>query len=324
MQFSVIIGNPPYQLPDGGYNRSSIPIYQRFVMHSKRLRPRYIVMVIPSRWYIEGKGLESFRKEMITDRRIKEIHDFPTSLEVFPDLKIRGGICYFLWDRDYLGDCKVTNYIKDTISVMQRPLLDPSIGLNVFIRYNEALSILEKVRDLNEPSFSALVSGRNMFGLRSYYLGKDAPFEGAIKLYRKGGIGYVSRQKISRGLDLIATWKVFIPVISSNNDKFPNIILRRPILGEPNSVCSETYLCVGAFDTEDIAKNVISYIKTKFFRFLVLLNKSTQNAPRRCYYFVPIQDFSKSWTDIELYNKYNLTVNEINFIDNLISNFRYN
>lgn len=317
MKFDVIIGNPPYQLSDGGGSgTSATPIYHKFVEQAKKLQPRYLTMIIPARWFTGGKGLDEFREEMLSDDRLRQIHDFPDATDVFPGVQIKGGICYFLWDRDNRGLCRVINYMYGNMSVSERSLREQ--GAETFIRYNIAIPIFRKVKSFNEPSIINLVSTRKPFGFPSNYLGKPKYFDGALKLYKKGDVGWVSKKDILCGFDAMSKYKVFIPFLGSGSDSFPHPILGRPFVGEPGSVCTETYLYIGTFDDEKQAKNLISYIRTRFFRFLVLLNKNSQNATRKVYSFVPMQDFSKPWTDEELYKKYGLTEEEIAFIESMI------
>lgn len=317
MKFDVIVGNPPYQLSDGGFGRSASPIYQRFVQQAKKMNPRYLVMIIPARWFAGGKGLDEFREEMLNDKRIREIHDFPDATDVFPGVQIKGGVCYFKWDRENPGLCGVSSYSKNgLVSTMQRPLLD--FGADTFIRYNEAISIVGKVRKYNEPSIREIVSVSKPFGLRTNFLGKEKPFNGCIELFQNGGIGYVSKEEIASDFETISKFKVFIPPLGSGSDSFPHPILGQPFLGKPNTACTETYIYIGTFDKEVLANNLITYIHTKFFRFLVLLNKPAQHATKKVYLYVPMQDFKEPWSDEKLYKKYKLTADEIAFIESMV------
>lgn len=321
MQFSVICGNPPYQLSDGGDTEErqrggAIPLYNKFICQAKSLNPKFISMVIPSRWFAGGRGLDEFRDEMLHDTRVRNIVDFPVSSECFPGVEIKGGVCYFLWNRDNAGQCEVTTIRGAQKSICIRNLLEN--GVDTFIRYNESISILRKVRSFNQKSFAECVSSLKPFGLRTYVEGKDKRFNGAVKLYANKHVGYISRSEISQNSDWIDKYKVYITRAYGAGEDFPHQILNIPFIGEPNSCCTETYLLLGPFDTENVAQNVITYIKTKFFRFMVLLKKNTQDAPSRVYQFVPMQDFSHSWTDDMLYEKYGITEEEIAFIDSMI------
>jgi len=317
MKFDVIVGNPPYQLSDGGYGTSAKPIYQLFVQQAKKLNPRYLSMIIPARWFSGGKGLDSFRVEMLADSRIREIHDFPDATQVFPGVQIKGGVCYFLWKRDGKGLCKVSSYPKDEkVSVMERPLLE--VGAQTFIRYNEAISILQKVKKIGQVSIKGQISSSKPFGLRTFFKGKTKPFSGSIKLYQNGGIGYVKKESLSKGTKYLPLYKVMLPPLGSGSDSFPHPILGQPFVAKPGSACTETYLLAGAYDNELEARNLRTYLKTKFLRFLVLLNKPAQHATSKVYEFVPIQDFTESWTDAKLYKKYSLTRDEIAFIESMI------
>ena len=317
MKFDVIVGNPPYQLSDGGYGTSAKPIYQLFVQQAKKLNPRYLSMIIPARWFSGGKGLDNFRAEMLADSRIREIHDFPDATQVFPGVQIKGGVCYFLWKRDEPGLCKVSSYAKaEKVSEMERPLLEE--GAETFIRYNEAISILKKVQKKGELPIRNQISSRKPFGLDTTYKGKTKVFKDAIKLYQNGGIGYVKKEELSKGFEYLPHWKVMIPPLGSGSDSFPHPILGQPFVAEPDSACTETYLVAGCYDNEQEARNLVSYLKTRFLRFLVLLNKPTQHATAKVYQFVPIQNFSEPWSDQKLYKKYDLTQDEIAFIESMI------
>jgi len=318
MKFDVIIGNPPYQLDDGGNGASASPLYHLFIQQAKKLTPRYLTMIIPARWFAGGKGLDNFRDEMLHDNRIREIVDFPASSDCFPSVSIEGGVCYFLWDRDNKGLCKVTTIKGDKVmSSMQRPLLEDNS--DIFVRYNEAISILHKVQNLKEKSFKALVSSRKPFGFASNYKGyKTSPFKDCVEIYANKTKGYEVRTNITLNRSWIDQFKVYISEAYGLGKETPYQVLNKPFLGEPNTCCTETYIVIGPYETKMIAENVVSYIKTRFFRFLVLLKKNTQHASRGVYEFVPIQDFSKPWTDEELYAKYGLTQEEIDFIESMI------
>ena len=314
MTFDVIIGNPPYQLEDGGFGISARPIYHLFINQAKKLNPRYLSMIVPARWFAGGKGLDDFRKEMLTDNRIRIIHDYPQAYECFPGVQIKGGVCYFLWSRDERGDCEVITHKDNIVSrPHKRPHLEP--GCDTFIRYNEAIDILNKTRLFHETSIISLVSSRNPFGLNTTFHGNK---EGEIKLYENQGQSFVNTTEIRKSKEMISKYKVFIPRASSGSDVFPHPILGRAFIGEPNSVCSETYMYIGPFSSKRETENVISYINTRFFRFLVMLKKVTQDTTKSVYQFVPLQDFSESWTDEKLYAKYGLDEKEIAFIESMI------
>lgn len=321
MKFDVIIGNPPYQMSDGGDTEDrqrggAIPLYHRFIQQAKKLTPRYLTMIVPSRWFAGGRGLDDFRDEMLHDERIRTIVDFPISSECFPGVEIKGGVCYFLWDRDSKGDCEIKTMRNNEVSTMQRPLLEK--GCDTFIRYNDAISILRKVQAFKEPTMNTQVSSQKPFGFRTFVKGEEKPFVGAVKLYANKTEGYVDRAEITQNISWVDEYKIYITRAYGAGEDFPHQILNKPFLGEPNTCCTETYMVIGPYANKKRSENVLSYIKTRFFRFMVLLKKNTQDAPARVYSFVPIQDFTEEWTDEKLYAKYGLTDDEIAFIESMI------
>ncbi len=318
MKFDVIISNPPYQLNDGGgMGASAMPIYHYFVEQAKKLQPHYLSMIIPSRWFAGGKGLDDFRDRMLHDSKICVIHDFIDASECFPGVEIKGGVCYFLWDSNHNGLCDIYTHKKETISYAKRALLEQNS--DVFIRYNEAIPILYKVIGQSKEFFSSIVSMRNPFNIASNFSGyENTKKEGYIKLYAmKKQVGYIHSNLYDiKNKELIAKWKLFIGKAVGSGDISTDWI--SPIVGEPNSLCTETYLVAGPFNSEQEANNAVSYTQTKFFHFMFGLKKITQNTTSKSYQFVPMQDFQKPWTDEELYAKYNLSDEEINFIESTI------
>lgn len=327
MKFDVIISNPPYQLSDGGNAASAMPIYQKFVSQALVLQPRYLTMIIPSRWFTGGRGLEEFRQTMLQDTRIRVLSDYPDASDVFPGVEIKGGVCYFLWDRENRGDCNVITNRGETRNSSIRPLLEPN--MDTFVRYQEQISILKKVQDKCEKSFSTIVSANDPYGfdvreensyrrIRAPYQLK--PFDNCVKFYyngwRKEGVGYVDKKYIRKGQDLINTYKIFVPRVWGAGNPATDRV--HPFLVGKNTCSTETYLTIGPFETEKQAQNVISYMNTKFFHFMVSLIKNTQQAMQRVYSLVPIQNFSIPWTDLDLYRKYKLTEEERAFIETMV------
>ncbi|HEU0195992.1 MAG TPA: Eco57I restriction-modification methylase domain-containing protein [Nevskiaceae bacterium] len=333
MQFDVIIGNPPYQLSDGGFGASALPIYNKFVEQAKALEPRFLTMVIPSRWLFGGRGLDEFRKGMLTDNRVRTLVDYPDSRQVFQSVDVAGGICYFVWDRDHAGDCKVVEYDQGSESSSAvRPLLEP--GAQVFIRSNRALPILRKIIAVEagsdalalpvEKRFEQQVSGQKPFGLRTFFRGeKERSAKNDVLVLQSGGRAWMSRPDVAVGCELIDKWKVFTSKSSSEHAGQVDKNGQRRVLSlsgviPPGSVVTETYVLLGAYDTEGEARNCFSYAVTKFFRFLIAVRSSAQDISRSAYEFVPVQDFSQTWTDDKLYTKYGLTGGEISYIEKLI------
>ncbi len=329
MRFDVIIGNPPYHLNTAGHGAQATPIYDKFVEQAKKLNPRYLTMIIPSRWFTGGMGLNKFRSAMLNDDRIVELHDYLDANDVFPGVEIKGGVCYFLWDNTSEkknGLCKVVTHEKNKIiSEAVRPLkIDKE---DIFIRYNEAIPILKKVLDKTERSFSEIISSQRPFGLPTNFKEiLDKPFNGSVKVYAHKKVGYTNEKNVTVNKEWINSYKLFVPkAIGSGN--FQDDVIK-PILGEKGSVSTETYILIGPFKSKKEAENAMRYIKSKFFHFLVGLRKNTQDALRKVYEFVPMQDFTDKsdidWSkspqeiDQQLYKKYNLTKKEIDFIESMV------
>jgi len=323
MKFDVIIGNPPYQVGTEGHGKTASSIYQLFVERAIKLEPRYVVMITPSRWFAGGKGLDAFRDQMINDRRLRVLVDNPKIYDVFPQVKIRGGVSYFLWDKEYNGDCEFSTRVDGrTITSMRRDLRE---GDGVLIRDNRAMSIVRKVRAFGDAQRVEDVSSvTKPFGLtmRSNYAGSvPTPFPGAIPLIYATRIGYSRPDQIERNHDWIDRWKVLLPMVSSGDTptddegNIVDVVLGEPIALAPGSACTQTYFIPGMFESREETENFAYYLSTKFVRFLVLQRKITQHVTPERFRFVPMLDMKKRWTDEELYARYDLTGDEIRYIE---------
>lgn len=320
MQFDVIIGNPPYQLGDGA--SGAVPIYHEFVRTAKALEPRYLTMVTPSRWFAGGNRLDEYRAEMLSDKRVRALVDYPISSEVFPGVDVGGGISYFLWDSGHEGACEVTT-IRGGVEHKVNRQLDAH---DVFVRDAESISILEKVLSFDERSMTELVSRHAAFGLPTNFSAfRETEKAGDLVLHYNGGgrmavrkTAFVSRDQISRGEDLIDTWKLFVSEAYRIAERFPNRIVGAPMVAAPGAVCTQTFLVIGGFKTQAEAESAASYYSTKFFRFLLWLRKIGQHASRSVYTWVPMQTWDRQWTDKELFQKYGLSNEEIDYIESLI------
>ena len=335
MKFDAIVGNPPYQVMDGGNGASATPVYNLFVDISVKMIPNYISMIMPSRWLSGGRGLDTFRDKMLHDNRICILHDFHNASDCFPNVEIKGGICYFLWDKMYHNDCRIASHHNGSVYISTRPLLED--GVDTFIRSDKQISILYKVRAKEESQFSQWLNAGRFFGFHTKVEWDDEkhgriqtadgsdfipvlskPEKGTeIKIYIHGGECWIARNDIPKNVDAVDGYKVLLP--RSGNPG--STIISKPRISEPGSCSSNTYvvaLCPKRKLSKEEAWNMLNYIKTKFFRFLVATKTTTQSMSLPAYTFVPLQDFSKPWTDAELYAKYGLTEDEIAFIESMI------
>jgi SAM-dependent methyltransferase len=323
MKFDVIISNPPYQLSDGGHGASASPIYHKFIESAISLNPRYIVMITPSRWFAGGKGLDEFRERMLGESRLRNLVDYPKLYDGFPGVKIRGGVSYFLWDRDYDGPCTVqTMWDGAPLGPPMKRRLD---AYDVLIRRNEAVSILDKVRAYRvggqpEPTLAEQVSSRKPFGFPTNFYGAESRkgLRQAIKLYGAQRISWVSRSDIQQNQDWIDDWKVLMTAVQGTSAAVETKFLSNPIIAGPGEACTETYVVAGRFDNERSALRFATYLRTRFVRFLISLRKYTQHANRSVYAFVPNIPLNRNWTDEKLYGRYGLTNNEISFIESIV------
>jgi len=315
LKFDIVVGNPPYQSDDESDSPSSSPIYNLFVEQAMRLSPQYLSMIIPSRWMVGGKGLDSFRQAMLADRRIAKIIDYQNAAEVFPQVGINGGICYFLWDATHEGDCTVTSHFLGEEQTALRKLAK----YDVLLRDYRAESIVDKVASLE--SMEDLVSARKPFGLATNFSGHKVSKPGDLPLLERAGKTWVTKTDIQTGLDLVPSWKVAVRRTGSGREReksaVDTVIFRPEVLG-PNWVCTETFLLIGPLQSEVQANSVASYVATKFFRFLVSLRKAGQDAPRGTYKWVPRVPFDRIWGDADLVKWFGLTDTEWQLIDSRI------
>jgi len=321
MKFDVVVGNPPYQIDDGGHNASASPIYQHFVTLAIDMEPKYVLMITPSRWFAGGKGLAAFRAKMINDHRLRVLVDYPKLYDGFPGVKIRGGVSYFLWSRDEPGPCRVqTMWDGKPQGTSVTRYLD---AYDVLIRRNEAVSILEKVRavdDFTSSSLSSRVSSAKPFGLRTYFHGRTTSqgMTEPVKLYGSQKVSWVERSELPVHPEWVDNWKVLMTAVQGTSAAVETRFLSRPIIAAPGEACTETYLVAGRFQSEFEAQRYAAYLRTRFVRFLVSLRKATQHATRDVYAFVPDLPLDRDWTDELLYERYGLSADEIAFIESLV------
>ena len=318
MKFDVVIGNPPYQVSDGGNGASAKPLYNLFIEQAKKLNSRYISMIVPARWYAGGKGLDEFRERMLKDTHLSMFVDYPNPKDCFPGINISGGVCYFLWDKQYDGDCKFTNVIGSYRDTCARKLNE----FHYFIRYNRAVSIIRKVSSCSN-FLSNIITSRKPFGIDSFARGCKERLPDHVTLISSAGIGFIKSEVITQNHDLIDKYKVIIGKalsghIGETDENGQVKVLAKLDILKPNEVCTESYLCVGKYTNEQEANNLKKYLSTKFVRFLLLQALTSMNITKDKFCFVPIQDFNEHWTDEKLYKKYALTQEEINFIESMI------
>ena len=323
MKFDVIVGNPPYQLDDGGHGASASPIYHHFVETAIDMDPRYVVMITPSRWFSGGKGLNRFRTRMMADRRLRALVDFPKLYDGIPDVKIRGGLSYFLWDRDHDGPCGVqTMWDGKELGPPVERNLD---AFDIIVRRNEAVSILQKVRSFrldgkSERTLDKAISSRKPFGLPSNFRGQPTRcgLNDPVRLYANQRTAWIDRLNIPQNIEWVDDWKVLVTRAQGTSAPVETMFLKKPIIAGPGEACTETYLVAARFSSREEAKLFVAYLRTRFVRFLISLRKVTQDATRGVYAFVPDIPLDRVWTDEALYQRYDITADEQAFIEETV------
>lgn len=318
MKFDVIIGNPPYQLSDGGHGRSAAPIYHKFIQQAKKLNPRFLSMIIPARWYAGGKGLDEFRTEMLADKRIRKIVDFENSNEVFPGVDVAGGICYFLWDRDNQGLCEVINFNGGTKVNSERALNE----FPILIRQSQAIPIIRKVLANKPNRLSERVSSRKPFGMPTNY----NPKKKGIPCWftQKIGLQFADEKDVTDTFNLLNKWKFLVPPapIAGQTDFSKPVGFYyegNTLIAKPGECCTESFIVLGAFDTEKEARSFKSYIFTKTVRFLLLQTVVSQHVTKSNFHFIPdLGKYEGTYTDDLLKDKWNIDEDEWHYIDSRI------
>ena len=320
MKIDAVVGNPPYQVNVGVVKDNyGIPVYNYFIELSKAIKPLYISMISPSRWFTGGRGLDDFRKTMLSDSRIRYIKDYTDSKDIFPGVDISGGINYFLWDNNYSGLCEFHSIVNMNESTMMRKLDEHAI----FTRQNAALSLIAKIKNADEPSIASMISPQTPFGFVTTFRGRENKRTNDIALYTSGGITYVTPSEIRRNIQWVEKYKVIFSKATCEHAGTPDkngmyrVFSTMRVL-EPNEICTQSYLVGGVFDTLMEAENYLGYLKTRFVRGLILPTLTSQDLSADRFYFVPFQDFTKPWTDEELYAKYHLSDEEVQFIESMI------
>ncbi len=321
MQFDVIVGNPPYQMDGGGGGTNATPLYNLFVQQALALNPSYVAMITPSRWLAGGRGLSEFREQMLADTRLQQLVDYPNAAELFPGVQIEGGVSYFLWANEHSGPCSVSQMRSGEI---QGPADRNLAEFDIFVRDAQQLNVLRRVEKVEGSSVIELFTGDTPFGLATnfneFHLGNKRSGEIGIHALRGGNRvkGWVSRSKIKKNQHLIDEWNVFVPKAHGASKQPPDSILGKPVVAGPKSVCTQTFLVAGPFETREQAESFESYLRTRFFRFLVSIRKISQDALRSTYTWVPQQKWDREWTDEQLYKKYGITEEEQSYIEEMI------
>ena len=320
MKFDIIIGNPPYQLKTTSNSSQSVPIYHKFVEQALCLNPKYLCMIIPSRWFAGGMGLDDFRLNMLQNKKISKLVDWTNAKDCFPTLSIGGGVCYFLYDQTFSGVPTIVNIHNGIEKTLKRSLSE--FG-DVFVRYNEATEILRKIKSFKEKTFEDYVSSLSPFGIDSKERGHKEQKANDLILFSSEGSSYIEKQKITTGFDYVDKYKIMISKVTAEHAGEPDKngqfkVLSTTKLIKPNEVCTFSYFLAGISSNEEETKNILSYMKTRFFRFLLLLSVSSINLSKDKFKFIPVQDFSTNWNDKKLYDKYGLSDEEISYIENMI------
>ena len=319
MKFSAIVGNPPYQIKNSNLEdqQNASPIYNYFVLSSIKLNPNFVSLIMPSRWMTGGRGLDEFRATMLADKSVKLIHDYPDARDCFSNVEIKGGVCYLLWDKNYIGNVKYVQHKDGQINAADRNLDDLNIGM--FVRDTEALSIINKViKSKDFVSFESIAGSQTPFGIVTSFKDytNEPTAENSMKIYGNKFVGYTSMKFVTKNSELAYKYKVLAPKAVGSGDISSDKI--HPFVADNPSICTQTYIIYGAYDNKLEAENLCDYMKTKFFHFLLGQLKNTQQMAPNLFKFVPLLDFKQSWNDKKLYEKYNLSETEIGYINSIV------
>ena len=320
-KFDVAIGNPPYQENTNDSGNQGKPLYNLFLSEVKNLDPSNMCFIIPSKWFAGGMGLKQFRDDMMNDTHISRMVDYTNAKDCFPDNSIGGGVCYFVRDKDYEGDCRFTNIRNGKETTIERPLNE----FPVLVRYNAAISVLRKIKAKKERTFYDIVGPISPFNIPTTLHGSLTPIPDAVRVYYSKSVEYIPRKDITKGLDILDKYKVMLSQTSAEHAGEPNksgkfnVLTQTMRVLEPGEGCSHSYLVIGPVENKAQGVNMMNYLKTKFVRFLVLQAVSSIHLTMTTFSFVPIQDFSRGWTDADLYEKYGITQDEVAFIDSIIN-----